>query len=99
MKRRLFLQLFQWLTALACGYLIVNGLCFFYERPTGWLDTYNGPSMAVRNPGSLLVRGSEGYGIHKIDENGYMRMVRELKGSESLGFGGSKVEGREGAAG
>lgn len=95
MKRRLFLQLFQWLTALACGYLIVNGLCFFYERPTGWLDTYNGPSMAVRNPGSMLVRGSEGYGIHKIDENGYMNPSRELNDSYILMLGSSHTEGKE----
>lgn len=44
----------------------------------GWVDTNNGPSLAIRNPGSYLVHGTEGYSISKIDSNGFTNPDVEL---------------------
>ena len=65
-------QLLQWIFALVLGFAIVNALCFFYERPAGWLDTPAGAAPAAWQPGALIVHGTEGYGVSRVDENGFL---------------------------
>lgn len=85
----------QWLVSLAFAFFLVNMLCFFYERPTGWFDTPNGPSLAGWRPGSVLVHGTEGYGITRVDENGYLNPQGKLEGSYILMMGSSHTQGKE----
>lgn len=85
----------QWLCALTVAFFLVNALCFFYERPTGWFDTPNGPSLAGWRPGSVLVHGTEGYGITRVDENGYLNPPGMLESEYILMMGSSHTQGKE----
>ncbi len=91
-----FTKLFlQWSTAIVIGFFVVNLLCFVYERPVGWFETPNGPSPAKWNPNSLLVHGTEGYGIIKTDKNGYVNPEGTLGESYVLCMGSSHTQGKE----
>jgi hypothetical protein len=91
-KIKVFLQ---WAVALAVGFCIVNLLCMGYERLVGWIETPNGPSPAHWNPGAILVHGTEGYGITKIDQNGYINPDGTLEDSHILCMGSSHTQGKE----
>lgn len=88
-------QMIQWLSAIALGFCLVNLLCFAYERPTGWIDTPYGPSPAGWNPGSVLVHGTEGYGIARVDESGYLNPTGVLREGHILCMGSSHTQGTE----
>ena len=77
------------------GFCFVNLLCFGYERPVGWFDTPNGPSPSGWNPGAVLIRGTEGYGIAKVDENGYFNPAGVLQENYILCMGSSHTQGKE----
>lgn len=85
----------QWTAAIVVGFCIVNLLCFVYERPTGWIETPNGPSPAGWNPGTVLVHGTEGYGIIKTDGNGYLNQPGTLQENYVLCMGSSHTQGKE----
>lgn len=87
--------LFQWVSALVIGFFVVNLLCFGYERPTGWIETPNGPSPAGWNPNKVVVHGTEGFGIMKSDENGYINKSASLKDDYVLCMGSSHTQGKE----
>ena len=84
-----------WIFALVIGFLIVNTLCFAYERQVGWIETPTGTSRAVRAPRKYLVHGTEGYGITKIDKFGYANPEKELNDSYVLMMGASHSVGKE----
>lgn len=86
---------FQWSAAIVVGFCIVNLLCFGYERPTGWLETPNGHSPAGWNPNTVLVHGTEGFGIIKTDENGYINKPGSLQEKYVLSMGSSHTQGKE----
>lgn len=85
----------QWLFSFAIAFFLVNALCFLYERPTGWFDTPNGPSLAGWRPHSILVHGTEGYGITRVDENGYLNPPGTLESNYILMMGSSHTQGKE----
>ncbi len=85
----------QWTAAIVVGFFVVNLLCFFYERPTGWIETPNGPGPAGWNPQTVLVHGTEGFGIIKTDENGYINQPGALQKSYVLCMGSSHTQGKE----
>lgn len=87
--------MFQWIAAILIAFIFANLLCFIYERPTGWFDTPNGPSPAGWRPGSIIVHGTEGYGITKVDENGYLNPGGKLNESYVLMMGSSHTQGKE----
>ena len=81
--------------AFLAAFLIVNFIAMFYERPVGWVDTPNGATIGIRRPNSLLVHGKEGYGIVKIDENGYTNSSSVLGNDYTLMLGSSNTQGKE----
>ena len=87
--------LFQWIAATLIAFILANLLCLIYERPTGWFETPNGPSPAGWRPGSVIVHGTEGYGITKVDENGYLNPSGKLNESYILMMGSSHTQGKE----
>lgn len=95
MKKYRAKQAFQWGLALAAGFLLVNVLCMIYERPAGWLDTEQGAATSVWRPGTLLVHGTEGYGISRVDENGYLNPSGILEDRYVLMMGASHTQGKE----
>ena len=81
--------------ALLISFLFVNGVLFLYERPVAWIDTPNGASRAVRKPYSVLVHGTEGYSISRIDSNGYTNSDYPLREQYVLMMGASHSQGKE----
>lgn len=86
---------FHWLLAFCVAFCAVNLVCFLYERPTGWFDTPNGPSPAGWRPGSVIVHGMEGYGVTKVDSNGYLNPEEQLMDGYVLMMGSSHTQGKE----
>lgn len=81
--------------ALLLSFLSVNGVLFLYERPVAWIYTPNGASRAVRKPYSILVHGTEGYSISRIDSNGYTNSDYPLREQYVLMMGASHSQGKE----
>ena len=92
-------QVFQWTSALLAGFFVVNALCFGYERQPGWLDTPEGPAASVWRPGAVIVHGTEGYGISKVDENGFLNSDGTLAERYVLMMGASHTQGKEVSSG
>ena len=88
-------QALQWALALLGGFLIVNALCFFYERQPGWMDTPDGPSSSVWRPGAVIVHGTEGWGISRVDHNGFLNPDGALAERYVLMMGASHTQGKE----
>lgn len=97
--KKIIKSFLQWSAAITLGFCIVNLLCMAYERPVGWIDTPNGPSPAGWNPGAVLIHGTEGYGINKIDGNGYINPQGTLQEPFVLCMGSSHTQGKELSAG
>ncbi len=85
----------SWAIAAAVAFFAVNLLCCFYERPTAWYDTPNGPNPSGWRPGSVLVHGTEGYGVVRVDENGYLNPAGKLQDGYVLMMGSSHTQGKE----
>lgn len=81
--------------AFTLALLLVNGVMFIYERPVAWIDTPNGPSRASRNPQSILIHGTEGYSISKIDSYGFTNQDYALNDEYVLMMGASHSQGKE----
>ena len=88
-------QLSQWVCAIIVAFFVVNMICFAYERPPGWFDTPNGASDSVREPYSILVHGTEGYAITRIDRNGFTNPDKDLAENYVLMMGASHSQGKE----
>ena len=95
MKKYRIKQAFQWVLALTAGFLLVNALCMVYERPAGWLDTEQGAATSVWRPGAVLIHGTEGYSISRVDENGYLNPTGTLENRYVLMMGASHTQGKE----
>ena len=95
MKKNGRKQTRQWILALLAGFCLVNALCFGYERQPGWLDTPNGAATSVWRPGAVIVHGTEGYGISKVDENGFLNPDGTLAERYVLMMGASHTQGKE----
>ena len=81
--------------AFILAFFVVNGIMFAYERPVAWIDTPNGASLAVRNPNSMLIHGTEGYSISKIDSYGFTNQNYALADKYILMMGASHSQGKE----
>ena len=88
-------EIFQWVLALLGGFFVANALCFFYERQAGWLDTPAGPTPSVWRPGAVIVHGTEGYGVSKVDEQGFLNPAGMLADRYVLMMGASHTQGKE----
>lgn len=85
----------KWSLAILISFVMINAICFLYERQGGWRDTPNGASEAVREPYSLLVHGTEGYAITRVDKNGYFNPNKALADKYMLIMGSSHTQGKE----
>lgn len=94
-RKDVFRQIMQWLICIIIGFLIANIICFIYERPVGWYDTPSGATGAVREPGAILIHGTEGYSISRIDQRGYTNPDKELADNYVLMMGASHTQGKE----
>lgn len=83
------------LIAFSSALLIVNFGLFFYHRPTGWIDRTNSSTHSIWNPGTIVVQGIEGHGVHAVDENGYLNAGRLIEDGYTLVVGASFTAGKE----
>lgn len=81
--------------AFLLAFFTVNGIMFAYERPVAWTDTPNGASRAVREPNAVLIHGTEGYSISKIDSYGFTNQNYALADKYILMMGASHSQGKE----
>ena len=88
-------RIVEWIMSIIIGFLVVNTICFLYERPVGWYDTINGVSTSVWHPGKVIVHGTEGYGKIIVDENGFLNPSGELADEYILMLGTSHTQGKE----
>lgn len=88
-------HIINWCLAIIVAFIMINIVCFFYERQPGWHDTPNGASLAVRMPYSLIVHGTEGYSITRVDKNGYLNPDMQLADHYILMMGASHTQGKE----
>ncbi len=86
--------LLSWCLAAVISLLIANLISFFYRSGAGSIPRENAFSTSIRTPNSRMVRGSEGYGINHVDENGYLNDdTLPLKDNYILLMGSSHAEG------
>ena len=86
--------LLSWCLAAVISLLIANLVSFFYRSGAGSIPRENAFSTSIRTPNSRIVRGSEGYGINHVDENGYLNDdTLPLKDNYILMMGSSHAEG------
>lgn len=95
MKKNRDKQIVQWALAVLAGILIANTLCFFYERPAGWLDTPKGAATSVWRPGTVMVHGQEGFSVTVPDGNGFINPPGVLADRYVLVMGASHTQGLE----
>lgn len=86
--------LLSWCLAAVISLLLANLISFFYRSGAGSIPRENAFSSSIRTPNSRMVRGSEGYGINHVDENGYLNDdTLPLKDDYILMMGSSHAEG------
>ena len=95
MVKMIFKHFFHWGMAIIFGFLVVNFICFAYERPANCKSTPNGAAAFVRQPGAVFVHGTEGYSIARVDKNGFLNPDKELADSYVLMLGASHTSARE----
>lgn len=76
-------------------FFLANTLMFVYNRQPGWLERSHGATTSIWRPGSFIVQGQEGYGIHVVDRNGYLNRGTLVDDNYVLVVGSSQTEGKE----
>jgi hypothetical protein len=66
--------------AFVVAFAIVNGFCMAYLRCPYWLDRTANATSGVWRPETYVLKGNEGFGIHKVDKNGYVNDDLPLRG-------------------
>ena len=84
-----------WFLAFMLSLFIINALCFPYHRFPGWIDRERAATKSIWNPGSTIVMGTEGYGIHHIDYKGYVNDEKPINDHYYLAVGSSYTQGKE----
>lgn len=92
-------QIGQWLAAAVAAVLICNVFLYGYHDPAAWIDRENGATYAIWRPGSRLIMGTEGRGVHRVDSRGYLNPDLPLAEQYTLVVGSSFTQGKEVAAG
>lgn len=79
----------SWCLAFAVAFCCANVLSFFYRSGAGSIPREHAFSNNIRTPNSRIVRGSEGYGIQSVDENGYLNASTQVLQSDYILLMGS----------
>lgn len=85
----------SWLLAFILALLICNTLLFLYNRPSGWIERTNSSTLAIWNPGTSVLMGTEGRGFYNVDSKGFLNSDLPLKDDYFLAVGASYTQGKE----
>ena len=76
--KKILIDIVKWVLAALVAIIILNIVCFVYHRPVGWIERTNSSTNWIWDPGKLVVWGKEGYGIHRVDNRGYVNEDKPL---------------------
>ena len=68
----------DWCMALLLSLTLINVVCFGYVKDVAGVERSGGAVYAASQPGTVTINYEEGYGINKIDENGYTNSTSNL---------------------
>ena len=68
----------NWFIALVISSLIANFLMPVYFYDPGWIKRDTGATQGIYEPGSMIIRGDEGYTVTQVDYNGYINQSSDL---------------------
>lgn len=71
-KKNIIKEMLHWILAGIVAVLIVNCVGFIYCHQAGWLNRNSGATKNLWYPNDYISLGMEGFGIHKVDSNGYL---------------------------
>lgn len=95
-KNDLLKQIVHWIVAGIVAVLIVNCVVFFYCHQAGWLNRNSGATKNLWYPNDFISLGMEGFGIHKVDSNGYLNDSSALSDTGYvLAMGSSFTQAKE----
>lgn len=81
--------------ALLSAVVISNLIVFPYHRPVGWIERQNSSTLSIWDPNTTLIHGTEGHGIYKVDENGYLNTGKLIDKDYTIAIGASFTQGKE----
>lgn len=94
--RKKLSNIIDWILAFSLSLVIVNIFVIPYFHFSAWIDIPTNATNAIFNPGSIIIEGDEGYGIHFVDKNGYVNPeTRTNYNSYILIMGASHSVGKE----
>ena len=70
--KKIIKEVIQWTSAIAVAVVVFNGLLFLYNKPTAFIDRTNSSTNTIHTPGNYILHGTEGWGLHPVDRNGYV---------------------------
>lgn len=93
--KRTVKTLAAWISAIIISFCFVNLFIFIYFHQPGWISRSESATSAIWNPGSFYSNALEGFGIGKVDENGYINQYPIARDNYILVMGSSHTQGKE----
>ncbi len=88
-------QAVSWVAAFITAFCICNAAMFLYEVQPGWIDREGGATLAIWDPGAVLVAGMEGRGHYRVDSKGYLNDCLPDGPGYCVVVGASFTQGKE----
>lgn len=83
----------KWGVAAALSFFIIDIAIMGFFKSSGFIKRNTNATDAIWYPNSVMIYGHEGYGVNKIDENGYVNESTNLAERYVLVMGSSQTEG------
>lgn len=78
MKKEFLKNFISWSSAFVCAFVVINLMCFVYNRDTAGVFRNGGALAFAYQPDTLIINNSEGNGWARVDKNGYLNESAEL---------------------
>lgn len=88
-------RLTTWIGAIIISFCFVNVFIFVYFHQPGWISRTQAATSAIWNPDSFYSNGLEGFGMGKVDANGYINQFPIAEDPYILVMGSSHTQGKE----
>lgn len=96
LKRHICKNFISWIIGLIISVVIINTLLFPIYHLSPWINTDYNATTAIFYPNSVIAYSEEGYGIRKVDRNGFVNPSTRLNYDNYILFmGASHTIGKE----
>lgn len=68
----------QWIVAIVVSFFFINIVTFPLYHSIGWINVAGAPTTSISEPNQIIVCSGEGYGINRMDANGYANPSTQL---------------------